>query len=591
MYFHLTSDFNVLNELLFNSKVDIAILPSRQMHPSARLSTSYPRRSSLLPTASSNDNSFEEGLHLLSPINPASTPIYPPQYNLRSNSNNCLSLRDVSGPRLTLHYNSDTMYRFSLPPLSESPLVTKCLIILRNILKKDIAMAVITKWYCIRNTRGSQDLSYENEWSIFHNHLLNSMGRTFIYNKTFSTVPNVAGPSRLSGGEEPKKRRKNDNPVGSNYDFQYLQAFLHKASLESTDARKSNESKSRKRIDMNSALAPYIPIIFFSFHLLYEELKLDETLKTQRTMLSELLNQLALDLKLDSYCLHYFLDCPDLVYMYGNGSIAELDKNALYDQHCLALKIPNVYGTVNDLYSKTEYEFTPYPYIPNVNPMSKCIIDLLALITSNGLVDGTYNFNTLKPKEQPMDVNGIKLSDAEVRSKALEQILAMNITRKEISRFPPAIHFLVAEILESCRIDTPQVKDPRAFELIHRPELYSNTVDDLTREITTIRHTNVKIENSLTPRVQTAAETIANSSVNTDGMNHIYTRLIRLRFPKDLRIEDVRIMLASSTPVLVDILQRVGVSDHDFIEEKEKQLLAISTRTMALPIGRGNYYF
>lgn len=46
-------------------------------------------------------------------------------------------------------------------------------------------------------------------------------------------------------------------------------------------------------------------------------------------------------------------------------------------------------------------------------------------------------------------------------------------------------------------------------------------------------------------------------------------------------------MLASSTPVLVDILQRVGISDHDFIEEKEKQLLAISTRTMALPIGRG----
>lgn len=570
-------------------KVDIAgVSPSRQIQ-SSRLSTSFPRRSSLLPTASSNDSSFEEGVHLLSPIYPASTSVYPTQYNLRSNSNNCLSLRDVSGPRITLQYNSDTMYRITLPPLSESPLVSKCIIILRNILKKDIAMTIITKWYCIRNTRGSQDLSYENEWSIFHSHLLNSMGRTFIYNKTFSTVPNIAGPSRLSGGEEPKKRRKNDDPVGSNYDFQYLQAFLHKASLEPTDARKSNESKSRKRIDMNSVLAPYIPIIFFSFHLLYEELKLDETLKAQRTMLSELLNQLALDLQLDSYCLHYFLDCPDLVFMYGNGSIAELDKNALYDQHCLTLKIPNFYGTVNDLYSKTEEAFTPYPYIPNVNPMSKCIVDLLALITSNGLVEGTYNFNTLKPKEQPMEVNGIRLSDAEVRSKALEQILAMNITRKQIARFPPAIHFLVAEILESCRIDTPQVKDPRAYELIHRPELYSNTVCDVLKDLTTRRHTNVKIENSLTPRVQTAAETIANSSVNTDGMNHIYTKLIRLRFPKDLRIEDVRQMLASSTPVLVDILQRVGVSDHDFIEEKEKKLLAISARTMALPIGRGNY--
>lgn len=564
-------------------KVDIAgVTPNRQLQSHLTQSSSFPRRSSLLPTAHSNESSFDDEVHLLSPVYPVQT-----QYNLRSNSNICLSLRDVSGCRITLQYNSESMFRISLPPLSESPLVSKCLVVLRNILKKDIAMTVISKWYCIRNTRGSQDLSYESEWTTFHNYLLTSMGRTFIFSKTFSAAPNIAGPSRLSGGEEPRKRRKNDDPIGSNYDFQYLQAFLSKTSLEPNDRKSLNESIKRRRIDMNSILAPYIPIIFFSFHLLYEELKLDETLKTQRTMLSELLNQLALDLQLDSYCMHYFLDCSDLVFMYGIGSIAELDKNAMYDQHCLTLKIPNLYGTINDLFSKTEYDFTPYPYIPNVNPISKSIIDLFALTTSNGLVDGTYNFNTIKPKEQTMEVNGIRLNEDEIRAKALEQILAMNLTRKEIARFPPAIHFLIAEILESCRINTPQVKCSRAYELILRPELYSNTVYDLSKEISIRRHTNAKIENSLTPRVQTAAETIANSSVNTDGMNHIYTKLIRLRFPKDLRIEDVRQMLASSTPVLVDIMQKVGVSDHDFIEEKEKQLLAMCTRTMALPVGRG----
>lgn len=71
------------------------------------------------------------------------------------------------------------------------------------------------------------------------------------------------------------------------------------------------------------------------------------------------------------------------------------------------------------------------------------------------------------------------------------------------------------------------------------------------------------------------------------GMAHIYTKLIRLRWPKDLRIEDVRSMLASSSPVIVDIVQKVGVSDHDFIEERERQLLAICTRTMSLPVARG----
>lgn len=565
-------------------KVDIAgVIPHRQLQPHLAQSSAFPRRSSLLPTAASNESSFEDDVHLLSPVYPVQT-----QYNLRSNSNLCLNLRDVCGNRITLQYNADSMYRITLPPLSDSPIVSKCLVVLRNILKKEIAMTVISKWYCIRNTRGSQDLSCETEWSTFHNYLLNSMGRTFIHNKAYSGASSVPGPSsRLSCGEEPKKRRKNDDLVGSNYDFQYLQAFLNKTPMDYTDIRKPNEPKIRKRIDMTSILAPYIPIIFFSFHLLYEELKLDETLKTQRTMLAELLNQLAHDLQLDAYCLHYFLDCSDLVYMYINGSIADLDRNALHDQHCLTLKIPNIYGTINDLYSRTESDFTPYPYIPNVNPTSKRIIDLFALTTSNGLIEGTYNFNGLKPKEQPMEVNGIRLSDEEIRTKALELILEMNITRKEIARFPPAIHYLIAEILESCRIDTPQVKDSRAYELILRPELYSNTLHDLSREMTTKRYTNAKIENSLTPRVQTAAETIANSSINTDGMNHIYTKLIRLLFPKDLRIEDVRNMLASSTPVLVDIVQKVGVSDHDFIEEKEKQLLAMCTRTMALPIGRG----
>lgn len=565
-------------------KVDIGgISPIRQPQMAQSHQSSFPRRSSLLPTAST-ESSFDDEVHLLSPVYPLQS-----QYNLRSSnsSSTCMSLRDVCGSRITLQYTNDTMYRITLPPLSECPLVTKCLVVLRTVLKRDLAISMIAKWYSIRNTRGSQDISYETEWSTFHNYLLNAMGRTFISIKTFTSAPNIAGPSRQSTGDN-KKRRKTDEPVGSDYDFQHLLAVLNKTN---NDGRKSTtqikESKSKRRIDMNSTLAPYIPIIFFSFHLLYEEMKFDETLKTQRTMLSEFLNQLALDLQLDSYCLHYFLDCPDLVLMYGNGTIAELDRNVLYDQHCLTLKIPSIYGVINDLFSNGENEFVPYPCIPSVNPKSKQIIDLITMVTREGLVDGTYQFNVIKSKDQPMDTNRSKLNNDEIRSKALEQLLAMNISRKEMSRFPPSIHFLIAEILESCRVYIPNVNDHRAYGLIYRPELYSNTLFDPTKEISSQKNTSFKIENSLTLRGQSASESAANANVSSDGMTNIYTKLIRLRFPKDLRIEDVRQMLASSSPVVVDIVQRLGVSDHDFIEERERQLLAICTRTMALPVGRG----
>jgi len=48
----------------------------------------------------------------------------------------------------------------------------------------------------------------------------------------------------------------------------------------------------------------------------------------------------------------------------------------------------------------------------------------------------------------------------------------------------------------------------------------------------------------------------------------------------------VRRLLQSSQPVQISITQRPEVSDHEFIEEQEKHLYAICTRTMALPVGR-----
>lgn len=72
-------------------------------------------------------------------------------------------------------------------------------------------------------------------------------------------------------------------------------------------------------------------------------------------------------------------------------------------------------------------------------------------------------------------------------------------------------------------------------------------------------------------------------------MDQMDTKLLQLRFPDDLRIAEVRRVLSSSRPVDIDIVQSLGVSDHDFIEEQERQLFAICTRTMALPMGRAMF--
>jgi anaphase-promoting complex subunit 1 len=63
-------------------------------------------------------------------------------------------------------------------------------------------------------------------------------------------------------------------------------------------------------------------------------------------------------------------------------------------------------------------------------------------------------------------------------------------------------------------------------------------------------------------------------------------QILKLRFSKDHRVAEVRRLLQSSHPVQISIMQRPEVSDHEFIEEQEKHLYAICTRTMALPVGR-----
>lgn len=63
-------------------------------------------------------------------------------------------------------------------------------------------------------------------------------------------------------------------------------------------------------------------------------------------------------------------------------------------------------------------------------------------------------------------------------------------------------------------------------------------------------------------------------------------QVLKLRFPKDLRLQEVRRLLQSARPVTIAIKQRPEVNDHDFIEEQEKALLATCVRTMALPVGR-----
>lgn len=59
------------------------------------------------------------------------------------------------------------MYRISVPFISECPFVTKCLVGLKQVLIKDVAIQLMAKWFVMRNAPGSKNLNPRQEWSIF----------------------------------------------------------------------------------------------------------------------------------------------------------------------------------------------------------------------------------------------------------------------------------------------------------------------------------------------------------------------------------------------------------------------------------------
>jgi len=169
-------------------------LPARSFHSlitspsSSRLSESSfkIRRSSLRIETSMDSSYFADASCVLSPVPKAlkmGTCISLEESQL--NSEEIICLRDAAKKRVTLEFHNGHMVRLSLPEMYTSLLgnftknassnifkcvlflVRKCVQTLRMALKREKAILLLTKWYCVRNAPGSQDISAETEWQLF----------------------------------------------------------------------------------------------------------------------------------------------------------------------------------------------------------------------------------------------------------------------------------------------------------------------------------------------------------------------------------------------------------------------------------------
>ncbi|KAH0560894.1 anaphase-promoting complex subunit 1 [Cotesia glomerata] len=574
-------------------KVHITSTPSMGCNyfltPRTGVSSPFPRRSSMISQNTAADVKFEEALHTLSPVGAC---VRPPM--LDSVDAGLVGLKDAVGNQLTLEYGNKLFYRITLPKSSSSPLVRECLQVLKTVLQRELAMQLLVKWYGARNAPGPQDFTIEEEWQLFIVTLLTLMG--YDVDKLQLIRKNDDDCSGSSPIIVPKKAKTSD--CGSDEDWLYilnsgehkqcqffLENVLHltKFNEGAEELRKPKADKKPEvgRITSSAVLFPHMPVVLFSLHLLYEELKLNCVMAESRPLLVQLLNHLSRDLKFNWYSYHYLLDYPTHCSKQELSQMTQQDLAKISVPNYVPEKPPSIFSTLNSLLKGSEVP--PYPILARVNPRTKTIISLIALLAAESKVS-SLNLDqfvkTVTPAGSRVDYQDpVKDKDKEfnrVESPVADRIVLlfheMELTKKDLEILPPGISILLRDVMYRCRERPPSNWPVEAYELVDRQDLAalekhssSNKADDETTGVCSIRDPE-----------------------QDDGMSFDDT-ILKLRFNKDHRVTELRRMLNSSKPVRISITQRPEVTDHDFIEEQERYLCAVCSRTMALPVARGMF--
>ncbi|XP_043478595.1 anaphase-promoting complex subunit 1 [Leptopilina heterotoma] len=566
--------------------------------PLRRQVSPFPRRSSLLSPscASSHDIKFEEGLHLLSPVGFCGQPS-----NLLETSlidENLVALKDSLGNKLTLEYGNQNYFRITLPLSSTSPLVTKCLQTLKSVLQRDLAMQLLVKWYGARNAPGPQNFSPKQEWHLFLVILFTLLGYEVDKLPLIQTTEANYLTETNNSGVLSKKQKTNE--CGSLEDWAYTadmsvyestQIFvsnilgLTKFSKSSKDDFVIDSAGSNGKINTQASLFPYLPLVLFSLHLLYEELKLNCLMTESLPLLAQLLSQMSKDLKFDHYLHHYFLDYPKQCKINFVSQITDVDLQKITPPNYMSMKPSSIFETLNNLMNFENV--TPFPYLKHVNTKTRNIIQLFALIANENRVnqlDMERYIKVIVPAGSRVDSQDIEFIPRDV-PKRFEQPIAerilllyheLGMRKKDLETLPPGVAVILKDVMHRCREEPLSNWPADIYELVDRQDLAGLEKHSLPEKQTD------HLENGKNYAIKD------DDPDQDDGMDFDDT-ILKLRFNKDHRVAELRKLLNSSKPVKISVVQRPVVSDHDFIEEQERHLLVLSTRTMALPVARGMF--
>lgn len=227
-------------------------------------------------------------------------------------------------------------------------------------------------WYGTRNSPGTKDFSPLKEWKLFMSMLFEQIGRPL---EEYNGSNEHCMEEDASADNSHIKRRKSDLIHGTDADWKFLLNIHRSIQPDPRDI----ENRPLLTYKSETPLFSHIPLIFYTLHLLYEDLKLDTSLANEIKWLAELLHQLSIDLNLNSFGSHYITDFPDLINYDRKFVIKDPDaKKLLHVQFYFGPDVPNLFKFIYTVICGVATN--PYPYIKDLNVTSKNIAQIMSLI-------------------------------------------------------------------------------------------------------------------------------------------------------------------------------------------------------------------
>ena len=486
-------------------------------------------------------------------------------------------LRDPGPHSACLQLSSSRLVRVCLPAVAGHT-VGRALAAIKLLLPRELATLLHLTWYNDRHAPGPCPAP-DKEWDMFCRTILALAGYQ-VDCLDLSSASNCSGPVAA-------KKSKKCEESGCDNDWQQLLLSAHHAQagdsvsrllgldhpLPQSQPAPAGESKASQQVAEVNRAAPlflYLPAMFWSLHLLYEEAKLDSALFPCQPRLAGLLSQLAEDLEMTEYQHHYWRDFPSSALSPGTSRQSQLSPAALArlsPAPLMTSRPPSILSHLRLVCGGGRPE-EAFPLLSGVTDCCQLLTLALSTLSTPGPPQDWLD-SVVRQVPQP----GRALSPLSLPAvcKTGQESLALFLSSQgwdllRLSSLPPSLSVPLLTGLAKCQVSPPSGWPAQAYSLIGRDDLAASS-----------------------PAAPPLSEGQLSQDCDSDcdGLEGVLSDVSRARWPEDQRLQEARRLLQSSRPVTIPVTQRPEVSDHDFLEEQEHYLKRLCERTMALSVGRG----